>query len=102
MADEILNARIESTHLGLEDHGIFTFMLMMKFSESSGQGFGGYALPPNAASMNIIAGIIKAVGVEKWEDLRGKYCRVKRDNGLLRAVGHIVEDRWMDMRNFAV
>ena len=40
---EIKNAKITGTMLGREDHGIFTFMIYVKFDGCS-CGVGGYAL----------------------------------------------------------
>ena len=46
-----------------------------------------------------MARIMWAVGVKSWEDLKGKYCRVKFDeeNGRLTSVGHIVKDKWFNL-----
>lgn len=95
--DEIENANITSTNIGPENHGIFTAGLMLS-GAGWGQGFGNYALKHSDHAYHFINGVIKAVGVELWENLPGKVCRVKRDNGLIIAVGHIVEDRWYEPR----
>ena len=73
--------KIESTMLGVEDHGIMSFYLMFNFG-GSGQGFGGYSLDDydkneeqrigTAAGLDLIMGILKACGVGKWEDIKGK------------------------------
>ena len=46
------NAKIKSTKLGYEDHGILTCFLILE-QESSSQGFGGYRLdaPENKPSI---------------------------------------------------
>ena len=41
--EEIKNAIITGTYLGIEDHGILTFWLYLDYG-GSGQGFGGYQL----------------------------------------------------------
>ncbi len=108
------NAIIEATHLGNEDHGIMSCMLFLKFSGCS-QGFGGYALDQYDArkkdrvgcawGMEFIMRILATVGAAKWEDLKGKHLRVRRDhdgwNGKIIAIGHIVEDRWFDVVAFS-
>lgn len=71
------NAKIKSTMLGYEDHGILTCFLMLE-QDGSGQGFGGYRLdaPHNKPSIFTdfwIKKILWVVGVDKWEDLKGKY-----------------------------
>jgi hypothetical protein len=89
------NGKIESTHLGPEDHGIPTWWLMLTF-RGSGQGFGGYDL--RVYGTGILMKILSVVGVEKWENLPNRHLRVRRNNeGLIVAIGHIVEDRWLDM-----
>jgi hypothetical protein len=78
-------AKITSTSLGWEDHGIFTVWLNLDYG-GSGQGAGGYALDQplrdkndkfikrtgTASGMDFIIGIIRACGVEKWEDVEGR------------------------------
>ena len=108
------NGKIESTMLGVEDHGILTFFLTLKF-EGSGQGFGGYAMDSydkakkrrigSAFGTDCILQILDTVGVGKWEDLKGKYVRVKRDGDSwadkILAIGHIVEDKWFNIEELA-
>lgn len=110
------NAIIESTMLGTEDHGIFTCWLSLKF-EGCGQGFGGYGLDEpthengqfkgrvgSAYGMDFIMGILKALGVESWEALKGTHCRVERSErfGRIDRIGHILKDQWFDPEALAV
>ncbi len=71
--------KIESTMLGFEDHGIMSFWLTLDFG-GSGQGFGGYCLG-GTFTHDVLTGILEAVGVEKWEDLKGKPVWVRREDG---------------------
>ena len=94
MSDETThNAQIERISLGLEDHGILTSYISCVF-ESSGQGFGGFDLRSGNACATFVLGVQRAVGVSDWSDLKNKYCRIKRQGGMIVAIGHIVEDRW--------
>ena len=43
---QIKNAEITETMLGLEGHGIFSFMIYLGFNKHSSQGFGGWVLGP--------------------------------------------------------
>lgn len=108
---EIKNAQITGTMLGREDHGILTFMIFVKFG-SCGCGIGGYALDYydkennkraySAKSIEVISNILDVVGVDKWEELEGKYIRVK-DNGwggTIDEIGNIIEDKWFNLREF--
>ena|SRR5215469_2794065 len=93
---ETENARIESTHLGFENHGIFS--LNVNFAGPGwGQGTGHYFA--DKGTSELIKGIIGAVGVTKWEDLPNQYCRVKRNGHLdrIRAIGNLLEDRWFEL-----
>jgi hypothetical protein len=104
--DGIRNAVIESTFLGVEDHGCLTFVLSLSYG-SSVQGFGTYSID-HAAKVesikttrrpSIIAGaaikaILMAVGAEKWEDLKGKHVRAVIEGGQIRGIGHIIHDKW--------
>ena len=108
----IKNARIESTMLGREDHGIMTWMIFIKFDNCVGCGVGGYALDTYdacysarvcvAESMESISRVLDVVGVDKWEDLPGKYIRFE-DNGwgsTITKIGNIIDDKWFDLKEF--
>lgn len=107
----IKNARITSTMLGREDHGIMTFMIYIDAGDFS-CGVGGFCLDEfntttrtrvfRAESMEAISKILDVVGVDKWEDLPGKHIRFE-DNGFgstVTKIGNIVNDKWFDMKNF--
>jgi hypothetical protein len=110
---KITNARIDYTRLGLEDHGIMTFTIGLEWS-GSGQGFGGLALDMwskekecrvgHPDSIMIIRRIIEAVGVSNWEDLKGKYVRIRHESdswgAKIEAIGHIVDDEWCVLSDF--
>lgn len=111
---DIVNARIASTMLGKEDHGIMTFMLHLDF-DGCGQGYGGYALDKWDASMGkrmgcafgmeAVMSILTVAGVNKWEDLKGKYIRVKYEGSQYSSkiieIGHIIENKWYDIAGHA-
>ena len=106
---EIKNAKITSTMLGIEDHGHFTFMLNLDYGDSR-QGAGGYPLDAYSATqkkrigtaygMDLIAAVMKTVGVDTWEDLKGKLIRVRLYNGTIRAIGNLLGDEWLDFKEF--
>lgn len=110
---EIKNARIASTMLGYEDHGVLTCFLNLEFDEGSCQGFGGYFLDTNAPNnkrvgtaygMEFIARCLSTVGADKWEKLPGNCVRFSTEDGIIRAIGHITKDKWFcpktDLANF--
>ena len=103
-----VNGKIHSTMLGIEDHGIMTFFINVDF-DGGGQGFGGYALDGKAGkvghskSIQAIRQILQTVDVMKWEDLKGKYVRIRKEKeygGPIKAIGHIMENRWFDIEEF--
>lgn len=110
---EIVNAKITSTNLGFEDHAIFTFWLSLDYG-NGGQGFGGYALDEwvkekkkridsRGIGLELIRAILETVGVEKWEDIKGQYIRVKREsiwNGKIISIGHLIEDKWFEPKEW--
>ena len=108
---EIKNAKITGTMLGRKDHGIMTFMLYIEFG-GCGCGVGGYALDGKDSKtgkygfspkgLEAVAKICDIVGVDKWEDLKGKYIRIK-DNGwgsTVDEIGNLMEDKWFNIREF--
>lgn len=109
MAREIENAKITSTFLGREDHGIMTAYVNVQYDTASHQGFGGYALDKPVgekgvfrerqgvrAGMEFVVGVLGAVGVDSWEELKGKHVRIDHDWSKIYRVGHIIENKWFD------
>lgn len=98
---EIRNAKIKSTMLGIEDHGILTAMITVDFGGSQ-QGFGGWAFDKydgktrvgTAWGMEWIRRLLETIGVEKWEDLIGQVVRIRSTDGLISSIGHIIEEKW--------
>lgn len=108
---EIRNAKITSTMFGREDHGILTFMIFVEF-HGGGCGIGGYALDMydresesrvyTAKGLEAISKILEVVGVDNWENLSGKYIRIK-DNGwgsTIDEIGNLMCDKWFNLRDF--
>ena len=87
-------AKIESTMLGYEDHGILTTYLTVKYDQSAVQGVGGYCLDEplrsdsgkfigrigTAYGCEWIARTIKACGVSSWEKIPGRTIYVVCDS----------------------
>lgn len=108
---EIKNARIKSTMLGREDHGIMTFMIFVEFGACS-CGVGGYTLDQydretktrvfTAKGLEAISKILEVVGVDTWEKLPGQYIRIK-DKGwgsTIDEIGNLMDDKWFNLREF--
>lgn len=111
--ERIENAIIDGTMLGVEDHGIITCFVFVKF-DGAGAGFGGYAMDTydkaldrrvgTAYGMEFIARILSVVGVEKWEDLKGKPVRVKSGGlgGRVTDLGHFIKNEWVNPDSLAM
>lgn len=79
-------AKIESTHLGYEDHGIFSLSIGFTFG-SSAQGTGHFAIcskdsnePWDACGIHLIRAIMDACGVEEWSRLKGRTVYALKDS----------------------
>jgi hypothetical protein len=92
---ETRNAIIKKTFLGIEDHGIFTATLTLNYGGTE-QGFGMHDLTYEAYGIKYLRSILKAVGVESWEDLVGTPIRAKCEFTKVHAIGHLIEDKWFE------
>lgn len=105
----IVNARITDTFLGIEDQGIFTFSIGIVMAGCTCQ-IGNYSLSQtihgkvhyNAKTSEAICRVLKVVGVESWEKLKGQYIRVEY-NGLdagIHTIGNLMKDEWVNLKEF--
>ena len=111
MNNTLENVKIINTFLGKEEHGILTWYLTVK-----GDGFvvsiGGYCLDKYDEnkrkriayhkSFELIDRILEVVGVSTWEELQGKYIRVKINGFGCRVtkIGNLIKDDWLDVDTF--
>lgn len=50
--------------------------------------------------MEAISKVLEVVGVDKWEDLPGKYIRFEDNGSIITKIGNIIEEKWFDIREF--
>lgn len=109
----IENALITNVDLSMADHGCLTLVMTL---EGGGWGvvYGGYCLGKgylgadddffdgSAAGMEYLIRIMDTVGVEKFQDLKGKYVRVaaKGLGNSVKIIGNIINDKWFDAETF--
>ena len=109
----IENALITNVDLSMADHGCLTLAMTL---EGGGWGvvYGGYCLGKgylganddffdgSAAGMEYLIRIMDTVGVEKFQDLKGKYVRVatKGWGNSVKIIGNIIKDKWFDAETF--
>lgn len=93
MGVEVVNMKIEGTFLGIE-RGCLTFSLTLN-GDGLGCGFGGWSL--GRAGSDLIREVLNVVGVEAWEELPGKYVRVRIEDQRSTAIGHITSNKWLNI-----
>lgn len=108
---EIENGKITYVDLSMADHGVITLTLSV---EGYGCGFvyGGYALgrgylgadyfDSNSHALVYIMKIMDTVGVEKFNDLKGKYIRFATNGwgSSVSIIGNVISDKWFDAKSF--
>jgi hypothetical protein len=103
---EIRNARIESTHLGYEGHGILTCSIVLDYGGAM-QSFGGYAfdeynearkrrIVASAFGLAFVAELLRVVGADAYEKLVGMPCRADASLGRVHRLGNLLRDEWLD------
>lgn len=106
------NVKITNASLTMEDHGVLTFYITVE-GAGIGVNLGGYCIgsgylgakefsAENGGGIVAMMNIMNVVGVHKWEDLKGKYCRIKIDgwDSTVSVIGNIIENKWFDMKKF--
>lgn len=106
--NEMLNAKITGTTLG-EDHGCLTAHIVLE-GAAWGCSYGGYVLDRWCAELGryesrdgygAIIELMKTVGVESWEELKGKYVRIKIDSSdAVVAIGNLLKDQWVSFKGY--
>jgi hypothetical protein len=86
-------ATIDSTHLGFEDHNIFSFDLQFECGGLH-QGLGAYRLK----DVSVIKDILLTVGVSSWESLKGKTVIVLRQHHLIDGITDLSGERFCIFR----
>jgi len=108
---EIQNAKITKADLSMADHGVLTLELVL---EGRGWGcvFGGYVLGYGYLDSKTFEGtpkgieeimrIMDVVGVDRFNEMVGKYVRVEVDGwgSTIKKIGNIISDKWFDYNNF--
>ena len=110
---EIVNAKIENVSLTMADHGVLCYFLTLKMN-GCGVNYGGRVIGKGwlganadefegyAKGTEALMRIMDVVGVERWENLKGKYVRVELNGWgeTVEKIGNIIEDKWFDQKEF--
>ena len=110
---KIENALIKSIDLSMADHGCLTLSMTL---DGYGWGvvYGGYCLGKgylgadddffegSATGTEYLMRIMDTVGVENFQDLKGKYVRIatKGWGDSVKIIGNIIKDKWFDAESF--
>ena len=104
---EIRNAVIESATLSTHDRGFLYAWLMLDYG-GMGQGFGGYALhlpktfkhyKLESVAGHFIYRVLEIAEADDWSKLKGRTIRVRCEDGMAVAIGHIIKDDWFCPRD---
>ena len=107
----IENARINSVDLSMADYGALCLEMGVKARSlcvtygmiAIGKGYlGAEEFSGDERGIEYLMRIMDVVGVDKFNDLSGKYIRIAH-RGLgssLKIIGNIIEDRWFDASSF--
>jgi len=109
---EIRNAKITDTSISMGDYACLTFRITLE-GDAFGVSYGGYCIghgflgsdtftAENGSGLVAMMRIMDVVGVERWEDLKGKYVRFVDDawGSPVKKIGNIIEDKWFDIDKF--
>lgn len=111
---EIENCKITNVSLTMADYCSLTFWITVE-GASWGCSLGGFKIASgmlgakpeeftaeHGSGLVAIMRIMDAVGVSKWEDLKGKYCRVKVNGwgDKISEIGNIINDKWFNVKDF--
>lgn len=110
--NEIKNVKITNVSLTMADHGCLTFYLTLE-GDGWGINYGGYCIglgflgsdsftAENGGGLVAMMKIMDTVGVERWEDLKGKYIRIVDEGwgSSVKKIGNIIKDKWFDIDEF--
>lgn len=107
----IENALIEKVDLSMADYGCLTLAMTLS-GGGWGAVYGGYCLghgylgsdhfDGSGSGLESIMRIMDTVGVERFQDLKGKYVRVatKGWGDTVKIIGNILQDKWFDIETF--
>ena len=108
---KIINAKIINVSLSMEDYGCLVYRLTLEM-RGAGCVYGGICIGKGylgadhfegyARGMEALMRIMDVIGVERWEDIKGKYCRVESDGlgAVISKIGNIIQDKWFDQKEF--
>lgn len=108
---KIENVQITDVSISMADHGCLTFWITVE-GDGWGCNIGGYCIGKGylgakefseyAPGLEAMMRIMDTVGVERWEDLKGKYIRIKDEGwgSTINCIGNLIKDKWFNLKDF--
>ena len=105
------NAKITSVDLSMADHGVLTLEIVLE-GAAWGCVYGGYVLghgylgakefSGSGIGLESIMRIMDVVGVERFNDMKGKYVRVAVEgiSSPIKIIGNVINNKWFDIDLF--
>ena len=106
------NVRIIRVSLSMADHGCLTFDIFVD-GDGWSCAIGGYCIghgylgadefiAENGHGLEATMHIMNVIGVDRWENLEGKYCCIQSEGwgSPIKIIGNIIEDKWFDIGKF--
>lgn len=108
---KIENAQISRADLSMADYGVLTLEMPITGNywgcvyggRVIGQGYlGANEFKGSSMGIEYIMRIMDIVGVEKFNEMSGKYIRVARTawGDPIKIIGNLIKDRWFDADRF--
>ena len=89
---QTLNAKIKFSFLGITENGDLDLQLGFET-----QGNCVFKSNFTLANELVIADILNTLKVRSWEELPRKFARIKISNGVVVAIGDLIEDIWVNL-----
>ena len=108
---ETKNMKITGASISMADHGVLTFYIDLE-GDGCAVSFGSYVIGKDylgakefsgcATGIECLMRIMDTIGVERWEDLKGKYVRMVDPGlgGVVTTIGNIIKDKWFNAKEF--
>lgn len=101
MSVEIRNGVIHKVFLGLSDAGKVIASIEVDYGGCF-QAFGVYEIYSENTKEDytgrFLERCMEVAGSDSWSGMNGKPVRVKREDGLIKALGHYLKDDWYSPR----
>ena len=105
MEETIVNGQIKSRSIYLDDDNYLVIMLRIQEQGYETPYFVRYGSGCDKIYVGMLRSLLQVVGAQSFDDLYGKYVRVKTNGktgaaGEILAIGNIMDEHWFSFDNF--